>query len=136
VACGAEIPGTGLGKVLLHPISALVKVAGLLFRLRKILVGSFAVPIKSLFVIPLDASSILEHAAQVVLGERIALLRGRTIVGQGALVIPRHTKLVFIHVAQSILRGRKTLVSGLAIPEHSLGVVLGNAESLIIEIRQ
>jgi len=136
VACGAEIPGTGLGKVLLHPISALVKVAGLLFRLRKILVGSFAVPIKSLFVIPLDASPILEHAAQVVLGERIALLRGRTIVGQGALVIPRHTKLVFIHVAQSILRGRKTLVSGLAIPEHSLGVVLGNAESLIIEIRQ
>ena len=71
----------GLGKVLLHPIPALVKVANLLFRLREILVGRFTVPIKGLFVITLDADSILEHAAEIVLRERIALLRCGTIVG-------------------------------------------------------
>src|SRR6267378_176944 len=43
---------------------------------------------------------------------------------------------MFIHVAQLILRGSKALVGGLAIPEHSLGVVLGNAEAVIIMIRQ
>jgi len=64
VACGAEIPGMGLGKVLLHPITALVKLADLLFRLPEILVGRFAVPVKGLLVITLGAHTILEHRAR------------------------------------------------------------------------
>src|SRR5258708_12806460 len=126
----------GLGKVLLHPIPALVKVAELLFRLPEILVGRFVVPIKGLLVITLDAHSILEHRAQIVFCERIALLRCRAIVGQSALVIPRHTKLMLIHAAQLSLSGSEALIRGLAIPEESLTVVLGNAVAAIIVIRQ
>src|SRR5713226_2299013 len=126
----------GLSKVLLRAISALVKVANLLFGLREILAGRFAVPIKGLFVITLDANTILEHGAQIVLRERIALLRCGTIVGQGALVIPRHTPLMLIHPAQLILSRCKALVSGLAIPEQRLAVVLGNAEAVKIVVRQ
>lgn len=58
MAGSAEIPGMGLSKVPLDAISALVKVADLLFRLREILVGRFAVPIKRLLVITLDANTI------------------------------------------------------------------------------
>ena len=74
-----------LSIILLHSISALVKVADLLFPLRQILVRRFAVPIKGLFVITLDANPILEHAAHVILPQRIALLRCETIVGYGSL---------------------------------------------------
>src|ERR1700692_1055133 len=126
----------GLSKVLLHLVSALVKVANLLFGLREILVGRFAVPIKRLFVITLAANTILEHGAEIVLCERIALVRCGTVVAQGALVISRHTKLVLVHVAQLILRRSKTLASGLAIPEQCLNVVLGNVDATIIVIRQ
>src|SRR2546425_5440568 len=126
----------GLSVVPLYPISALVKVANLLFGLREILIGRFAIPIKGLLVITLDANTILEHAAQVVLPERIALLRCGTIVGQSALVIPRHTELMLIHVAKQILCRSEALVSGLVIPEQSLAVVLGNADAVEIVVRQ
>src|SRR5260370_33119732 len=122
----------GLGKVLLHPIPALVKVADLLFRLPEILVGRFAVPVKGLLVITLDAHTILEHRAQIVFCERIALLRCRTIVGQSALVVPRHTPLMLIHAAQLSLSGSEALVLGLDIPEQSLTLVLRNAEAALI----
>src|SRR6266446_3547688 len=126
----------GLGKVLLDSISALVKVADLLFGLREILIGRFAIPIKGLLVIMLDAKTILEHAAYIVLPERIARLRRGTIVGQGALVILRHTELMLIHVAKEILCRSEALVSGLVIPEQSLAVVLGNADAIEIVVRQ
>src|SRR4029077_6033580 len=124
----------GLGKVLLYPIPALIKVADLLFRLSEILVGRFAVPVKGLLVITLDADTILEHRAQIVFCKRIALLRCRTIVGQSALVIPRHAPFMLIHAAELRLSGSEALVRGLAIPEQSLTVVLGNAESSIIVV--
>ena len=78
MARGAEIPGMGLSVVPLYPVSALIKVADLLFRLREILIRRFAVPIKGLLVITLDANTTLEQDAQVVLPERIALLRRGT----------------------------------------------------------
>ena len=81
MAGGAEIPGTRLGKVLLHPIPTLVQVADLLLGLRKILLGRFAVPVKGLLVITLDAHAILEDGAKIVFREPIALLRGGSIVG-------------------------------------------------------
>src|SRR5579864_1129008 len=121
----------GLGKILFHSEAALVKVADLLFRLREILVGSFSVPIKGLFVIALNANGILVEAAEIVLRQRIVLLRCGMIVGQGALVIPRCAELMFIHVAQVILRRSETLISGFLEPEKSLSVVLGNADSAI-----
>src|SRR6202166_2297278 len=124
----------GLGEVLLHPISALVKVANLLFGLREILVGRFAVPIKGLFVITLDANTILEHGAEIVLCERIALVRCGAVVAQGALVIPRHTKLVLVHIAQLILSRSKALVRGLRKPEERLAVVLRNADAAKIMV--
>src|ERR1700730_16660790 len=91
-----------LSIILLHSISALVKVADLLFPLWQILVRRFAVPIKGLFVITLDADPILEHAAHIILPQRITLLRCGTIVGYGSLVIPRHAKLMLVHVAQVV----------------------------------
>src|SRR5579864_8373347 len=132
---GAKIPGMGLRKVLLHPVSALVKVADLLFGLREILVRRFAVPIEGLLITTFDADTVLGQEAQIVLPERIPLVRRGTIVGQGALVIPRHAELMLIHVAQQILRGSEALVSGLAIPEQSLSVVLGNADAVEIVVR-
>src|SRR6516165_9639948 len=116
-----------LSVVLLHSISALVKVADLFFCLRQILVGRFAVPIKGLFIITLDANPILEDAARTILSQRIALLRCGTVVGHGPLIVPRHTELVLVHVAQLILSRSKALVRGLRKPEERLNVILSNA---------
>ena len=135
MASGAEIPGMDLGKVLLRRIPALARVADLLFRLPEILVGRFAVPVECLLVIALDAHTILEHRAQIVFCERIALLRCGTIVGQSTFVIARHAPLMLIHAAQLSLSGSEALVRGLAILEQSLTVVLGNAEAAIIVVR-
>ena len=84
-----------------------------------------------------DARShgILEHRAQIVFCERIALLRCGTIVGQSTFVIARHAPLMLIHAAQLSLSGSEALVRGLAILEQSLTVVLGNAEAAIIVVR-
>src|SRR6202040_3044087 len=123
-----------LSIVLLHSISALVKVADLLFRLRQILLRRFAVPIKGLFVITLDANPILEHAAHIVLTQPIALLRCRTIVGYGSPIVPRHYKLMLVHVAQLILSRSKALVSGLRKPAERLTVVLRNADAAKIMV--
>src|SRR6202040_3555947 len=130
----AEIPSMRLSIILLHSISALVKVADLLFRLRQILVRRFAVPIKGLFVITLDANPILEHAAHIILPQRIALLRCGTIVGYGSLLIPRHAELMLVHVAQLILSRRKALVRGLRKPEECLTVVLRDADAAKIMV--
>src|ERR1700726_1868760 len=123
-----------LSIILLHSISALVKVADLFFRLRQVLVRRFAVPIKGLFVITLDANPISEHAAHIILPERIALLRCGTIVGYRSLVIPRHAKLMLVHVAELILRRSKALVRGLRKPEQRLTVVLRNADAAKIMV--
>src|SRR5690348_13645280 len=113
---GAKIPGMGLGEVLLHTISTLVKVADLLFCLRKILVCRFTVPSERLLVIAMDAAAVFEHSRQMVLRERVALVCREAVVAYGPLVILRQTGFVFIHRANLILRGSIALGSGFAKP--------------------
>src|SRR5579862_1594778 len=126
----------GLGEVLLHAISTLVKVADLLFGLRKILVRRFTVPGEGLLVIAMDAAAVLKHSRQMILSERVALVCRETVVAYGPLVTLRQTGFVFIHAANLILRGRKVLCRGFAIPGQGLRVIerhIASAEVIIAE---
>ena len=69
----------------------------------------------------MDAAAGLEHSRQIDLRERIALVRGQTVLGCGALVILSHTDVIFIHAGELILRRSKTwavLSQGLRVIEY------------------
>ena len=68
------------------------------------------------------------------MGESVALVGGRVVVGYGAGVIGLDAEAVFVHVAELVLRGRKSLVGGLAVPDEGLRVVLRDTATAKIEI--
>ena len=70
------------------------------------------------------------------MGEGVALIGGRAVVGYGAGVVRFYAEVVFVHVAQLVLRGSETLVGGLPVPDQGLGVVLRDTAAAEIVIAE
>ena len=74
------------------------------------------------------------HAAQGGLGIRVSVLGGKLIPAAGFGQVAGNARTLFVHEAKAVLGGSFVLLRSLAVPVHSLSIILRCAAPLLIHI--